>query len=330
MNPLTLFLLDGTAFFAGLCAVLLSGPLLLFHPPGPFRAVLTASLLAGIAAVLLSAVPLPEWAYFLWVACTLAALLPVQWTDAVPGLRIRAATLLLAATAGLLLAELPRLRSPRLRNPDDVAIVVIGDSISAGIGTGERVWPEVLAELISRRVENRARPGATTRDAMQQASALPGSGTLVLLEIGGNDLLKRTNATAFRQHLDLLLAALRADGHDVLMFELPLFPFQNAYGRAQRTLARRHGVTLLPRRHFARALGRPGGTLDGIHLSQAGHDELARRLAAVLAPRRPAGPPATTGSLLNGQPRGIIHALYTNEYSCFSAAAACAVRRPSP
>ena len=228
--------------------------------------------------------PLPGWAYSLWSACALATLLPTAWTDALPARKLRAATLLLAATAALLLAELPRLRSPRLRIPDGTPLVVIGDSISSGIGSGERVWPDTLALLTSHPVRNLAQPGATTRDAMRQLDRLADPHAVVLLEIGGNDLLKRTNAAAFRQHLDALLAALRTRGHDVLMFELPLFPFQNAYGRAQRALARRHHVTLLPRRHFARALGTPGGTLDGIHLSQTGHDELARRLAALLAP----------------------------------------------
>ena len=66
------------------------------------------------------------------------------------------------------------------------------------------------------------------------------------------------------------------------MFELPLFPFQNAYGRAQRAVAKRHAVALIPRRHFARVLGMKDGTLDGLHLTQKGHDEMARRVAALL------------------------------------------------
>ena len=47
-------------------------------------------------------------------------------------------------------------------------------------------------------------------------------------------------------------------------------------------MAKRHAVALIPRRHFARVLGMPDGTLDGLHLSQNGHDEMVRRVAALL------------------------------------------------
>ena len=43
-----------------------------------------------------------------------------------------------------------------------------------------------------------------------------------------------------------------------------------------------HAVALIPRRHFARVLGMENGTLDGLHLTQKGHDEMARRVVALL------------------------------------------------
>lgn len=180
------------------------------------------------------------------------------------------------------MAEIPRHRSPTLRLPPATPVVVIGDSISSGIGTGERPWPEVLADRLARPVVNLARPGATAQSARDQVRAMAGPGAFVLLEIGGNDLLNRSGSAAFEQHLDNLLADLRAGGHDVWMFELPLFPFQNAYGRGQRAAARRHGTGLIPKRHFARVLGMDRGTLDGLHLTQQGHDEMARRVARMV------------------------------------------------
>jgi lysophospholipase L1-like esterase len=68
----------------------------------------------------------------------------------------------------------------------------------------------------------------------------------------------------------------------VLVLELPLFPFQNAYGRAQRKVVAKHGVAMLPKRYFARVLGAENGTLDGLHLSQAGHDAMARIIAETI------------------------------------------------
>ena len=282
MNPLGLMFLDGTALFAGLAVVLAAGAMFVRSGTGLLRPISTVLLLAGFAAVLLSAVPLPSWLYALWVLPAGAVLVLGNLPGAAPVLRFRAFGALCAASLFLLLAEAPHLRAPRIRVDADQSVYVVGDSISAGIGSGERCWPEVLAASTSLRVVNLAVPGATTQSALAQLPRIAESNAVVLLEIGGNDLLDRKGAAAFETHLDQLVSSLRASGHDVAMFELPLFPFQNAYGRAQRAVAKRHAVALIPRRHFARVLGMPDGTLDGLHLTQKGHDEMARRVAAVL------------------------------------------------
>lgn len=282
MNPLGLMFLDGTALFAGLALVLAAGALFVRSGTVLLRPVLTVLSLAGLAAVLLSAVPLPGWMYALWILPAAAVLVLGNLSGATPVLRFRAFCALFAVSVLLLLAESPHLRSPRIRMDAGQSLCVVGDSISAGIGSGERCWPEVLAAATSLRVENLAVPGATTQSALAQLPRIAESNAVVLLEIGGNDLLDRIDAATFESHLDQLVSVLRAGGHDVAMFELPLFPFQNAYGRVQRAVAKRHAVALIPRRHFARVLGMKNGTLDGLHLTQKGHDEMARRVAACL------------------------------------------------
>ena len=282
MNPLGLMFLDGTALFAGLAVVLAAGAMFVRSGTGLLRPISTVLLLAGFAAVLLSAVPLPSWLYALWILPAGAILVLGNLPGAAPVLRFRAFGALCAASLFLLLAEAPHLRAPRIRLAADQSVYVVGDSISAGIGSGERCWPEVLAASTSLRVVNLAVPGATTQSALAQLPRIAESNAVVLLAIGGNALLDRIDADTFESHLDQLVSVLRANGHDVAMFELPLFPFQNAYGRAQRAVAKRHAVALIPRRHFARVLGMENGTLDGLHLTQKGHDEMARRVAALL------------------------------------------------
>jgi len=66
------------------------------------------------------------------------------------------------------------------------------------------------------------------------------------------------------------------------MFELPLPPFRAGFSRAQRELARKHNVTLLPRSVLADVLGMRGATVDGLHLSQKGHDALARSVGRLI------------------------------------------------
>ena len=95
-------------------------------------------------------------------------------------------------------------------------------------------------------------------------------------------MLGGTDASVFRTKLDILVSSLRADKHQVLLLELPLLPFQNAYGAAQRDVAAKHGVAMLPKRCFAGVLGTENGTLDGLHLSQAGHNAMADIIADVV------------------------------------------------
>ena len=66
------------------------------------------------------------------------------------------------------------------------------------------------------------------------------------------------------------------------MFELPLPPFYGAFGRAQREAARRRGATLIPKHCMADVLGTKNGTLDGLHLSQIGHDAMAEEIEQML------------------------------------------------
>ena len=94
---------------------------------------------------------------------------------------------------------------------------------------------------------------------------MSGSTSLVLVEIGGNDVLRATRPLAFEEGLDVLLAKLRDTRRTVVMLELPLPPFHNRYGEVQRRLAKRHGVLLVPKRVLMGVLTSAGSaTLDTV------------------------------------------------------------------
>jgi lysophospholipase L1-like esterase len=105
---------------------------------------------------------------------------------------------------------------------------------------------------------------------------------VVLVELGGNDLLSGLPSRVFARDLEALLASLRQPGRTIAMMELPLFPFQSDYGRVQRTLARRFNVYLIPKRYLARVLGTQGATTDGLHLSEAGTQAMADTVYSIL------------------------------------------------
>jgi acyl-CoA thioesterase-1 len=246
---------------------------------------LIAVFLFGLAGISLSATPLPTWAYVLWSVVGTGALMLSFVTFRGRGftrLRIATVAATILASAAMCAAEMRYRLLPQITVRWGQTVYVIGDSISAGIGAGAQTWPAVLAEEGGLKVVNLAMPGATVASALNQADGVAEHDALVILEIGGNDLLGSTSPDAFRTHLDQLLAKTAARSGQMVMLELPLPPYRMAYGAAQRGLARKHGVTLIPKRVLASVLGMKKGTIDGLHLTQAGHDALARRVLGML------------------------------------------------
>jgi acyl-CoA thioesterase-1 len=190
-------------------------------------------------------------------------------------------------TVGVGLTEWQTLLGPvaekRVPWPADRMLYVVGDSLSAN---GDPPWAARLADLCQRTVVNLAQAGATAKNAHRQAAQVPADRpAIVVVEIGGNDLLAFTPSAQFEGELRRLLERLKSSGHTVLIVELPLLPGFNGYGRAQRRLAAQFGCTLISKRDLSAALGVNGATIDGLHLADAGHAELARRIATYLSPR---------------------------------------------
>lgn len=188
--------------------------------------------------------------------------------------------LLVVWIALVLWTELPFQRWPVL-NDEPHSILVIGDSVTAGLNDGEDTWPRKLARQVSIDVIDASQPGATLKSAFEQNGRLTGRSGLVLLEIGGNDLLEGLPVQQFEGDLARLLKEVVHPDRTVVMLELPLPPFFQEYGAIQRRQAAMNHVQMIPKRNFARVLTGDGTTVDGIHLSDHGQTqmlEVIRRL----------------------------------------------------
>lgn len=189
----------------------------------------------------------------------------------------QATLLLLASAIAVLLAEAQYHFLPSVDHTSDRNLVVIGDSVSAGVGgkSEKQTWPKIIATKHHLNVLDISHVGETAGSAFDRVKqyALPPS--LIIIEIGGNDLLGSTTAQQFRKDLDRLLSHVTNPSRQVLMFELPLPPFRHEYGRIQRQLSREYGVLLIPKRIFLNVISKSGATLDTIHLTQEGHHRMA-------------------------------------------------------
>jgi acyl-CoA thioesterase I len=277
---------SGIVYFVGIICILAAVALLSVGTSRWLRMVATLLTLIGLILVALSATPLPYWLYAILVALTLLWLVGERFEPAAfKAHRTRFRILLTAVWLACIAIEIPYHVVPSLTITARPPLYVIGDSVTAGMSDGEQDrWPQLLARDHKIDVVDLAQMGATCSSAMKQADGLPIDGGVLLLEIGGNDLLGSTSAEKFAHDLDQLLSKVCTLNRTVLMFELPLPPLSNEYGRAQRALAAKHGVQLIPKRFFIRVLAESGATLDSIHLAPRGHQRMAETVWQLVQP----------------------------------------------
>jgi acyl-CoA thioesterase I len=260
------FLYSGQLFFAAAASFAIAAAL----DHTRLRRVTGFLMLLSVPLAVLAAPPLPIAVAIIASAAAIAALV-------LRGKRI-AAAIAIASSVLVMAVEAPyHVRRPQVAKPREA--FVVGDSLASG-GFGEAApWPSVLARETGVAVTNLALPSDDASMALRnQIPQLPSRpGAAVIVEIGGNDMLAGASAKQFAASLDAILIA--AGRRDVILLELPLIPGRWSYGAAQRRLAAKHGAVLVPKRLLARVLTAPGNTSDGVHLRQAGHDELARELA---------------------------------------------------
>lgn len=266
---------SGWMLFPGV-ALVLGG--LLPVPHVRLRRALFLGVWVGLVLIAFSATPWLGIVYTLLAGVTLSWLLTeARWPA---GRRILRGIVLVAwvlCTAVEVRHHLP----VRVPVPIASGITIFGDSITAGTGEGEVItWPKLLEQRHGLRIDDRSQMGATVATAIRNFEADPVSEGLVLIEIGGNDLLSGTSPEQFERDLTRLLGKFQLQ--PLVMFELPLPPGYNRFGQIQRRLANRHGVHLIPKWQFLRVLTTANATEDGLHLTQPGQEKMAELVWSVI------------------------------------------------
>lgn len=272
MNWLVYHIASGHAFFSGVVLIIVAALASTRLTPIAKRLTVLAFLIGAIA-IAISSTAIPYWYYGTAIVITIAWLISGylerwrRWT--------RIAVIVTWSIAAAI--ELPYHITPSLVPAASRSMTVIGDSVTAGMGASDNSvrWPTLLTKEHNLNIQDISHPGETAASALKRAKSQHIVSSVMVLEIGGNDLLGDTTSAQFLRDLDALLAYVRAPGRQVIMFELPLPPFRNEYGRIQRSLARKHHVALVPKRVLLSVLAANDATVDTIHLTQAGHQHMA-------------------------------------------------------
>ena len=174
--------------------------------------------------------------------------------------------------------------------PAGATVLALGDSLTFGTGaTPDAAYPAVLAAQTGWVVVNAGVPGDTSAQALARLPALldQHQPALVLLGIGGNDLLRRQDEGALRTNLQALVEGIRGAGAQVLLIAVP-----------RPTLAARFTGSLddhpvygevaeamklpLHRQGWADVLADERLRSDAIHANAEGYAAFARGLLATL------------------------------------------------
>jgi lysophospholipase L1-like esterase len=195
----------------------------------------------------------------------------------------RANRFFFAVCLALFLAACDRAPTLPKLNAHDV-IVAFGDSLTHGTGArSDAAYPAVLASLTGRTVINAGVPGDTTATGLQRLPAVLAEfkPRLVLLCLGGNDMLRRQPAADTENNLRLLVKTIRASGAEVVLIGVPE---PKLFGDTPDFYARLAEELQLPLEQdsFNDVLKDNRLKADPIHANAAGYRQVAERLAVFL------------------------------------------------
>ena len=176
------------------------------------------------------------------------------------------------------------------------AVLVIGDSITAGYGIDPAyAWPARLATRTGWNVTAAGVNGDRSAGGRDRLPALldAHAPALVIIELGGNDLLARVPPTEIVANLDAMIDTARSHGARVALMAAPqpsavgMLTGLSAAG-FYRELAQRRKIILIEKALPA-VLSNASLKIDALHPNVDGHRALAERAAAELAEAGVAG-----------------------------------------
>ena len=167
--------------------------------------------------------------------------------------------------------------------PSGTNVIAFGDSLTAGyrLDPGQG-WPEQLSAIIGRPILNRGVSGNTTADALArlERDVLAEDPRIVLVCLGGNDMLRRLPADQQFDNLRAIVRAIQEKGALVVLIGTEGFKIlsQVDYGERYESLAREMGAVYVPDL-MEGVLTDRSLMLDQIHPNARGYEKIARRIA---------------------------------------------------
>jgi acyl-CoA thioesterase I len=177
--------------------------------------------------------------------------------------------------------------------PPGNLVLALGDSITFGTGAAAgQDWPQGLAGLTGWQIVNAGIPGDTAQDARSRLGALLDEHrpALVIVELGGNDFLRRRPPAAVKDDLRDLVRQAKASGAAVVLMAVPELSLLAAVASRlsdaplYADLAEEEGVVLVSD-VISKVLSDKALKADAIHPNAQGYRQLAHDLHRQLQQR---------------------------------------------
>lgn len=163
-------------------------------------------------------------------------------------------------------------------------VIFFGDSLTSGYGLKEskKSFPIQLSKLLKLPKKIYGYPGNTTGDGLKKIKNLTDEApSLVILTLGGNDILRRRKLDETKENLDKILKTLQEQGHTVVYTEV-LSVMDGKRHLMHIELCKKFKIALVPDILSGMLSGTEYMQADSIHPNGAGCQLIAERIMATL------------------------------------------------
>jgi lysophospholipase L1-like esterase len=204
-------------------------------------------------------------------------LLPSVLAQEARWLAAAALAALALAACGNKVAQLPQLAA------SDV-IVAFGDSLTFGTGASEQEsYPLVLGSLLGRQVVRAGVPGEVTAQGLARLPQVieEHRPKLVIVCLGGNDMLRKVKEAEIRSNLKAIVKTLKEQGIGVVLVGVPKPALITGPAEFYAEIAKEFGIPY-EERVVTSVLYAPDMKSDPIHPNAKGYRRMAEALAELL------------------------------------------------
>ena len=163
-------------------------------------------------------------------------------------------------------------------------IVAFGDSLTYGSGAeAQESYPAVLAQLINRKVVRAGVPGELTAQGLARLPAVieEHNPRLVIVCLGGNDMLRRVNEAEIKHNLRAIIVDIRARDIAVVLVGVPKPALIMSAPELYADLATEFGIPY-EGNIVTSVLYRSEYKSDSIHPNAQGYRKMAEAIAELL------------------------------------------------